>query len=72
MSLVIGVFFSTAIVSFTSPVPNSMASTLPTLTPALLPHCAKPSLKVICGGTLLPATPAIFGSEPTASALTLP
>ena len=38
---------------------------LPTLTPALLPNCSNPSLKSICGGTLYPATPAIFGKSST-------
>jgi hypothetical protein len=37
--------------------------TLPMLMPELLPNWLKPSLKLICGGTLLPATPAICGKS---------
>ena len=39
--------------------------TLPMLMPALVPNCANPSLNDICGGTLYPATPAIFGKSST-------
>jgi hypothetical protein len=46
--------------------------TLALLMPALLPNCAKPSLKSICGGTVWLTTPAICGSVPAASADTVP
>ena len=46
--------------------------TLPMLMPALLPNCANPSLKDICGGTLYPATPRICGKASTKHWLTEP